>query len=558
MLNKLVVIFSFVLLAISSTYAASLEQSNSVLSDTNSIQSIINNAERGDQNAQIVLFQKYLMGQDIQQDNQEALKWLTKAAEDNNGLAQVMLGEVCRNNKYCEEAIKWFTKASEHKNDSSTSATSQGMLGEMYYFGECVQKDYKEAFKWYIKSAEQGNPLAQQKIGLIYSFGDGVQQDYKEASRWYAKAAEQGYAKAQYSLGVQYDKGQGVPQDYKKALNWYTKAAEQGYADAQIKVGVMYFYGRSVSQNYNEAIKWYKRAAFQGSALAQFILGEMYYEGKGVIEDFVEAYKWTLLASMNGQDVSELKRALTGKMTYAQIAEAQRRAKEFVAQKENVTDSGISDLEDKVSPKISGTGFFVSPSGYMITAAHVVKNARSIQILASSGKYQAKVLLLDEPTDIAVLKIDGAEIPYLEVVSSSIVNVGDKIFTVGFPNVSVQGTEPKYTDGTISSLSGIDNNIHHFQISIPVQPGNSGGPLLSSNGEVVGVVISRLNDIGMLEATGTLPQNVNYAVKSAFILPLLENIPGWQPPKAKPIDMKMSDTEVINKARNAVALIIVY
>jgi len=91
--------------------------------------------------------------------------------------------------------------------------------------------------------------------------------------------------------------------------------------------------------------------------------------------------------------------------------------------------------------------------------------------------------------------------------------VGDPVFTLGYPNVIIQGTEPKYTEGTISSLTGVGNNPRWFQISLPVQPGNSGGPLVDEHGQVVGIVNARLDDFKALATSGVLPQNVNYAIK---------------------------------------------
>ena len=119
-----------------------------------------------------------------------------------------------------------------------------------------MPKDYKMAFKWYAKAAEQGYANAQHNLGVMYERGRGLAQDYKIAFKWYAKAAEQGYKIAQNNLGVMYDRGRGVPKDYKLAFKWFTKAAEQGYADAQFELGEMYGLGRGVPQDYIKAHMW--------------------------------------------------------------------------------------------------------------------------------------------------------------------------------------------------------------------------------------------------------------------------------------------------------------
>ena len=117
-------------------------------------------------------------------------------------------------------------------------------------------QDYKLAFKWFTKAAEQGYASAQFNLGSMYNQGDGVPQDDKMAFKWYAKAAEQGYVNAQLNLGDMYRDGVGVPNDDKMAFKWYTKAAEQGYADAQFELGEMYGLGRGVPQDYIKAHMW--------------------------------------------------------------------------------------------------------------------------------------------------------------------------------------------------------------------------------------------------------------------------------------------------------------
>ncbi len=107
--------------------------------------------------------------------------------------------------------------------------------------------DYETAFNSFRKAAEQGEARALNNLGLMYFNGEGVTQDDKEAARWYLKAAEQGEARAQYNLGVMYASGEGVTQDDKEAARWYLKAAEQGEASAQHNLGVMYENGDGVT-----------------------------------------------------------------------------------------------------------------------------------------------------------------------------------------------------------------------------------------------------------------------------------------------------------------------
>src|SRR5262249_13383666 len=105
------------------------------------------------------------------------------------------------------------------------------------------------------------------------------------------------------------------------------------------------------------------------------------------------------------------------------------------------------------------------------------------------------------------------------------VKLGSSVFTLGFPEPDIQGFEPKLTKGDVNGLAGTRDDERYFQISVPVQPGNSGGPLFNESGAVVGIVTKRLNDLAMLSRSGMVGQNVNYALKSAAILDFLAAVP---------------------------------
>jgi TPR repeat protein len=142
--------------------------------------------------------------------------------------------------------------------------------------------------------------------------------------------AEQGLADAQFNLGIMYANGQGVPQDYAAAMTWYRKAAEQGHGGAQNNLVNMYAKGQGVPQDYGAAVSWYRKAADQGDALAQFNLGLMYANGWGVPQDYVQAHMWWNLAADQGNAVAFKKRdSVAATMTPAQIAEAQKMAREW-------------------------------------------------------------------------------------------------------------------------------------------------------------------------------------------------------------------------------------
>jgi TPR repeat protein len=553
----------FVILLLPKSYAqdpneaAVSKQISSQTDPNNLFKETLKKAEAGDAEAQFNLGNKYWNGQGVPQDYKEAVKWYLKAAEQGLAEARALLGVMHADGQGVpqdyKEAIKWYTKAAEQG-----YAKAQFNLGVMYDNGQGVSQDYKEAVKWYTKAAEQGIAEAQFNLALRYANGQGVRKDYKEAIKWSTKAAEQGYAKAQFNLGMMHADGQGVSQDYKEAVKWYTKAAEQGIAGAQFNLGVMYANGQGVPQDDKEAVKWFSMSAEQGLAVAQFGLGVMYAKGQGVPQDYIEAYKWWNLAAAQGDEEAAKNRdKLRQMMSAAQIAEAQRLSKEF---KPKIQTASTTDAQspEKVEIKGNGTGFFITADGYLLTAYHVVKDAAAVQVFTSKGLTPAKVVRADAANDIALMKVEDMGFEALEIQPSRDVKVGQEIFTMGFPNIQLQGMEAKYTQGNINSLSGIGDDPRLFQISAAVQLGNSGGPLLDADGRVVGVVVSKLDEIATAKETGSLPQNVNYAMKSSFVLSFLESLPELNDKLAEPTKTGLGRTEVVEKAGKAVVMVVCY
>lgn len=171
-----------------------------------------------------------------------------------------------------------------------------------------------------------------------------------------------------------------------------------------------------------------------------------------------------------------------------------------------------------------GTGFFVTNNGYLLTDFHVVTGAHLIQIKDGKGLRTAKLVARDPVNDLAVLKVDETT-KCLPLGDSGKVTLGQGVFTVGFPNPDVQGLSPKLTKGEVSSLAGLQDDPRMYQISAPVQPGNSGGCLVDDSGNVVGIISSKLNAVAMANATGDVPQNVNYALKISYAKLLLDTLP---------------------------------
>jgi S1-C subfamily serine protease len=177
----------------------------------------------------------------------------------------------------------------------------------------------------------------------------------------------------------------------------------------------------------------------------------------------------------------------------------------------------------------SGSGFAISSNGLIATNYHVVENARNIKVRGVSGNfdrtYSAKVLLSDKNNDLAIIKIDDnrfsglGTIPY--VIKPEIARTGENIFVLGFPLRASMGDEVKLTNGIVSSKTGFQGDVTSYQISAPVQPGNSGGPLFDAKGNVVGII----------NAKHTQAENASYAIKASYLMNLinlLDNPPALQ------------------------------
>lgn len=275
----------------------------------------IREANRIDKDCEIMGY-PYDNGEGKWYTTREAFELYKKFVEQGDVVAQHNLGYFYYDGKCVRKnratAIKWFTRAAEQDNEGA-----QLMLAGIYY----KSQNYAEAFKWYGKSAEQGCVQSQFMVGEFYSKGMGVAQDDKEAVKWYKIAASHMKKKKSWELrflsdtvwrackrlGLCYHEGRGVKQDDKTAALWYerlwrimTGVIDTEYVLFEIAEG--YYYGKGINQDYKQAIKWYKRSAEQLShgMAAQRRLAEIYEEGTIVQQDYKEAFKWYMEVAKNG------------------------------------------------------------------------------------------------------------------------------------------------------------------------------------------------------------------------------------------------------------------
>lgn len=183
------------------------------------------------------------------------------------------------------------------------------------------------------------------------------------------------------------------------------------------------------------------------------------------------------------------------------------------------------------SSKASGTGFAISTNGYIVTNHHVTDGATSILVRGVnedfSVAYNAKIVVEDKNNDLSIIKIEDtkfttiAAIPY--VIEKRSLDVGSPVYVLGYPLRATMGDEVKLTNGIISSKSGFQGDVTSYQITAPVQPGNSGGPLFDEKGNIIGIINAK--HVGA--------ENASYAIKSSYLMNLIDLLP--TPPKLQTI-----------------------
>ena len=381
--------------------------------------------------------------------------------------------------------------------------------------------------------------------------------------KWYRIAASTGHVQAQVALALLLDEKSNF-------LENEAKSSQNPILDNKIANGRR---KNLISQIEEESHQWFLRAAKQNCRKAQLALCNR------VDEDLLlerpqrlqtESYMWGLIArrarQLHEYDFMREPDQLSPFASFpswdfyikageilVDVERAKESAKSFVAKTEIV----ISLPNAPILNSGSGTGFFIAPR-FIVTNAHVVDGWDVATIEDSTGQHMtAKVESLDEKNDLAVLSVETNMSQSFLILRIEGAELAEEVFTIGFPNPEIQGTNAKYTDGKISSDSGINDDRRFYQTTVPVQPGNSGGPLVNSDGQVIGVMTSRLSDMGMLRASGSLPQNVSYAIKADYLNPLLRGLAGESFSNQRLVSDKQERSALVRRLRSAVVRVLV-
>ncbi len=176
-------------------------------------------------------------------------------------------------------------------------------------------------------------------------------------------------------------------------------------------------------------------------------------------------------------------------------------------------EARFASLLGSLNLKGTGTGFYINDRGELLTARHVVSHCVAIEIVEPEGNIPATLVADERFVDLAVLRTRNASPRFAQFPAQSRpTRLGQQVAVVGYPLSTLLSNSANLTVGNVSSLSGLQGDRKYLQVSAPIQPGNSGGPVASFEGSVLGVVNSTLNSIAVARDTGTIPQNVNFAI----------------------------------------------
>jgi S1-C subfamily serine protease len=203
---------------------------------------------------------------------------------------------------------------------------------------------------------------------------------------------------------------------------------------------------------------------------------------------------------------------------------------------------------------VNGTGFVISANGHVVTNNHVVSSCVSDihGNLTGQSAVTLRTVSTDETNDLALLQAPTSFKDFVSIRATAI-HPGDSVIAIGYPFHGLLTSDFTVTTGIVSSLSGIFNDTRYLQISAAVQPGNSGGPLLDTSGNVIGVVAEKLNALKFAKATGDIPENINFAIKTGAVRDFLDNsVVAYQTAESK-VELKTAD--IAKNARSYTMLV---
>jgi serine protease Do len=421
------------------------------------------------------------------------------------------------------------------------------------------RKEYATALRIVRPLAESGNADAQFLYGKMYRFGNGTPQNHQEAANWFLKAAEAGNTEAQCSLAALYISAAPFTAKRSEGALLARRGAEKGLPECQIELGYAYALARGRPRDWLIGHVWMNIAAANPNAgrqtvtLAQELrriseralatqqladaqlLADEWHRGTpsstgGVKSGHARNLEAQRLLELLGYDAGTAD-GVIGATTRAAIVGFRKKIDKPQGG-DQVDDELVSALhrewaalgeasKNRTTSRRreiggTGTGFFVSKQGHVLTNNHVVSSCTSIQLRWPDGReMSAKLVGRSIEDDLAVLRADIEPTEVGTFRPNGQARLGETIVVYGFPLPDLLSSSGNLTTGAVTALAGLRDESRIMQISAPVQAGNSGGPVLDQKGQVVGIIVSKIDVLAVAKKTSDVPQNVNFAIKGS-------------------------------------------
>lgn len=410
-------------------------------------------------------------------------------------------------------------------------------LGYMYAAGGYgVRRSYKDAAAWWEKAYAQGNARAAFYLATLYVRGKGEPKDIDRALVLLKESSQKGDSFAMAYLGDLYLDGKLVDQNVKTAIDWFNKALKLNDAEAERQLGLMHMTGDHLPKDQKEGVRLFRASAEQGYGPGMFLLAEALHQGAGIKADPVEAYVWARRAAVQkDKRASKLADEIGAKLSASQRTEADKQAANWHPGHGRPADGDDDDGAEEAdagtppvsggAPRIvaTGSGFFINSAGDLVTNHHVIAGCTRLEAGNHAlGMASTRVVADDARNDLAVLEVSKKPLVIAKLRSGPI-RQAEAVMAYGFPLTGALASDGNATSGAITALAGLGDDTRFYQTSAPVQPGNSGGPLVDMAGSVVGVVDAKLNALEVAKVTKDIPQNVNFALKVAVAETFLDS-----------------------------------
>lgn len=459
-------------------------------------------------------------------DGSKALEMLDRAAGLGSGSAAELLGLT-----YLEglggvppdhaRAAVWLHVAADRERPDA-----QALLGDRYWKGDGVAQDRDAANGWYLRAANHGNPIGMLRLGANLVNGDGLVRDVPKGVDLLTKASAKGNETAAEQLGLMFWFGTMVDRDHARAIP-LLRIAAKSRPNAQVTLGVADWTGDNTPVNHVEAVTLFRRAADAGNAEAQYRLSQALVAGDGIMKDPAQAYVWAARAANSQQGPLKADYMRARDQMLAQMSpEDAARAKTRVAADPSVPTPAAAPMPPGAPPpaplpaQISiGSGFVINDRGTVLTDAHVVSACRRLRAVVTDTNQtvEATILVKDSVNDLAALQTGLVNIPPVAFREDKPIRAGDGVVVIGYPLSTLLSREPNVTTGVVSAMAGLKGDGRYYQITAPVQKGNSGGPAADMSGSVIGVIQSKLNAMSIQQQYSDMPENVNFATKGDLV-----------------------------------------